>query len=130
IDLKGTPFHLLQQASPWDRATIDGRELPRRAAISSFGAGGANAHLVVEEYIPTVSQAHAEAAGPFLLPVSARTASALRMTVERLRPFVESADLADLAYTLQIGRDAMRERVVFLATDRAKLLRQIDGFLQ
>jgi amino acid adenylation domain-containing protein len=129
IDLTGTPFHLLDKESPWQRAVIDGVEQPRRAGLSSFGAGGANAHLVIEEYIPAVSPAREERAGPFLLPVSARTASALRVAVERLRPFVESADLADLVYTLQIGRDSMRERVAFVATDRAELLRQIDGFL-
>ncbi|MFO7481154.1 amino acid adenylation domain-containing protein [Oceanibaculum nanhaiense] len=130
IDLTSTPFHLLDKESPWQRPVIDGRDLPRRAGLSSFGAGGANAHLVIEEYIPAVSPARDEAAGPFLLPVSARTRTALRVAVERLRPFAETANLADLAYTLQVGRDAMRERVAFVATDRAELLRQIDRFLK
>ena len=129
IDLTGTPFHLLDKESPWQRPKIDGVEQPRRAAISSFGAGGANAHLVVEEYVPAASPV-SESAGPFLLPVSARTATALRVSVEQLRPFAETADLADLAYTLQIGRDAMRERVAFVASNGADLLRQIDDFLK
>ncbi len=50
IDFKQTPFKLQQELAEWKSPVIDGREVPRRAGISSFGAGGANAHLIVEEF--------------------------------------------------------------------------------
>ncbi|WP_157872123.1 type I polyketide synthase, partial [Streptomyces silaceus] len=58
IDFAATPFAVQQTREPWtrqERPAPDGtaRELPLRAVISSFGAGGANACLVVEEHLPT-----------------------------------------------------------------------------
>src|SRR5690606_14542274 len=72
IDFDSTPLRVQTEVAPWPRR--DG--LPRRAGISSFGAGGANAHLVVEEYVP--GPAPAAAPGPWLFPLSARTPESLR----------------------------------------------------
>ncbi|MDD2502037.1 MAG: beta-ketoacyl synthase N-terminal-like domain-containing protein, partial [Geobacter sp.] len=51
MQLEQSPFKVLNQAEPWQRR---GDSIPRRAAVSAFGFGGINAHLLVEEYIPSV----------------------------------------------------------------------------
>ncbi|MCZ0971647.1 polyketide synthase [Streptomyces albulus] len=53
IDLAATPFEVQRTTAPWP-AAVDaaGRTLPRAAAVSAFGAGGTNAHLILEEYVP------------------------------------------------------------------------------
>jgi len=49
MDLDNSPFRVLSAAEPWQRRTP---ATPRRAAISAFGFGGINAHLLVEEWLP------------------------------------------------------------------------------
>ncbi len=128
LELEGSPFYLLQAARSWDRPVVDGVEQPRRAGLSSFGAGGANVHMVIEEYRGP-SPVAAPTSSPMIVPLSARTPDALVEAVRRLRPHVAGANLGDLAWTLQVGRDAMRERIAFVARDADDLLRQMDAVL-
>ena len=129
IDLAGTPFRLLQQAQTWTRPVIDGIEAPRRAGLSSFGAGGTNVHVVIEEYRKAPAQAAPPGPRPLVVPVSAATEGSLRGAVAALRPLVASVDLDDLAHTLQVGRDALRCRAAFVVADADDLARQMDRFL-
>ncbi len=129
LELAGSPFHLLQQATPWQRPVVDGSEHPRRAGLSSFGAGGANVHLVIEEYRQARKSDAVVPDHPVVVPVSAKADEALRDAVARLRKAAATADLAELAYTLQVGRDAMRCRAAFVARDGDDLLRKLDAFL-
>ncbi|NUM35170.1 MAG: SDR family NAD(P)-dependent oxidoreductase [Candidatus Brocadiae bacterium] len=48
INLEDSPFYILNQPKPWQE-----KEHPRRANVSSFGFGGANAHIALEEYRPS-----------------------------------------------------------------------------
>ncbi|HEX6101214.1 MAG TPA: SDR family NAD(P)-dependent oxidoreductase [Thermoanaerobaculia bacterium] len=127
IDFERTPFVVQQDLAPWRPAFATGgveKEHPRIAGISSFGAGGANAHVIVEEYVvpeepDTALDGTAE---PSLFVLSAATEGQLRDYAGKLLAFVrsEAADgvalaLPELAYTLQTGREAMPERMGFLA---------------
>jgi polyketide synthase PksN len=131
IDLKGSPFYIADRTVQWDAPRgADGAELPRRAGVSSFGWGGANAHVVLEEYVPAPVPAAADEARPIVL--SARNAERLDDQARNLLAHLERhpVALADLAFTLQAGRDAMPERLAFVASTASGVMAQLRTFLQ
>ncbi|MCQ4167726.1 KR domain-containing protein, partial [Tahibacter sp. P2K] len=134
IDFSGSPFRLVPAAEPWTALTdADGRELPRRAGISSFGFGGANAHVVIEEYRPPARTA-ANAPATVAIPLSARTPALLLQRCRSLRDAVhdaaiDAAGLADIAYTLQVGREPMEQRLGLLVRSAADLAAQLEQVL-
>ena len=103
--------------TPWpDRTDDAGRLLPRRAGINSFGIGGVNAHAVLEYHIPERDEMGLPAAQ--LLVLSARTKNALREQAMRLADWLRKADNVDwanVAFTLQIGREPMERRLALVA---------------
>nr|WP_158700732.1 SDR family NAD(P)-dependent oxidoreductase [Bacillus paralicheniformis] len=124
IQLKDSPFYIVQEAKEWEALTDDhGHPLPRRAGVSSFGFGGVNAHIVIEEYIPQEVSAPAEPVtshSPAVIVLSARDEDRLRERVQQLLSWLENRqvtdeDLAGIAYTLQVGREAMEVRLGFTA---------------
>ncbi|WP_247422868.1 SDR family NAD(P)-dependent oxidoreductase [Ralstonia pseudosolanacearum] len=139
IALDGSPFYIVQQSRPW-LAARDGRgnALPRRAGVSSFGFGGANAHILLEEYRPPQQRRSVATPGARPILLSARTPEQLREYARRLAAFLAAGPaeaghdprqyLDDLAYTLQIGRDAMEERLALLSDSLADLQRQLADF--
>ncbi|HEY8360090.1 MAG TPA: beta-ketoacyl synthase N-terminal-like domain-containing protein, partial [Ramlibacter sp.] len=134
IDFARTPFVLQDDAAPWPRPRqlrngVE-RELPRIAGVSSFGAGGTNAHVLLQEYEAPARAARSAAPVPIVL--SARNADRLRATARRLAAFLARDDapaLADIAYTLQVGREAMEERIAFVAESIAQLLEQLRSWI-
>jgi acyl transferase domain-containing protein len=102
LDLGDGAFEVNTWLSEWTASSA-----PRRAGVSSFGIGGTNAHAVLEEAPDSPRE---EAARELeLLPVSAKTESALRSACGNLAAWLERDDapcLADAAYTLQVGRAA------------------------
>ena len=118
LDLEGSPFRVVTSLRPWESPPGS----PRRAAVSSFGVGGTNAHVVLEE-APATTAAPAEGAAQ-LIVLSARSASALDAATSRLRQYLidhPSTPLADVAFTLQTGRRrfAHRRALVARGTDEA-----------
>ncbi|WP_242524970.1 polyketide synthase [Lysobacter changpingensis] len=114
IDFASTPFVVNARMSAWER---DG-DAPRRAGVSSFGLGGTNAHAVLEEAPPLPESGEAE--GPQLLVLSARTPAALGAAVNRLADHLDAhrdANLADVAWTLAVGRKAFAHRIAIAADD-------------
>lgn len=132
IDFAATPFIVNQSLTSWEQPELDGKRLSRIAGVSSFGAGGANAHLIIEEYRPSILP-DAPTHGQVIVPLSARTAEQLRQRVRDLVAFIErsehSIDLGSMAYTLQVGREAMEERAAFLAISSKDLIAKLKSFL-
>jgi amino acid adenylation domain-containing protein len=120
LGLEGSPFFVNGSLCPWTREAG-----PRRAAVSSFGIGGTNAHVILEE---APEREPGSASRPWqLLTISARTEEALRRSAERLAGHLESEtagapadpDLADAAYTLHVGRRALEWRGAVAARNQA-----------
>jgi acyl transferase domain-containing protein/NAD(P)-dependent dehydrogenase (short-subunit alcohol dehydrogenase family)/acyl carrier protein len=90
IDFSTTPFVVQQRLAEWTRPADQrgGHRFLRRAAISSFGAGGSNAHLIVEEFEPRRPGAEVRETGPQVVVVSARTEERLRVYVQNLLAFL------------------------------------------
>jgi len=113
IDFANSPFYVQTSLAPW--RTEKG---PRRAGVSAFAMGGTNAHAVLEEASP---RAESGGSRPWkLLVLSAKTSTALERAstnvVEHLKKH-RDLNLADVAHTLQIGRQAFRHRRMLVCRD-------------
>lgn len=130
IDFSRSPFVVQRDKAPWAQPQdASGRPTPRRASVSSFGAGGTNAYVVLEEFESEVRAAQPQ--GPELIVLSARDESRLReyaATVGRALAQPDARRLADVGYTLRIGREPMAERLAFVATDLPTVAATLTAF--
>ena len=129
IDFAATPFYVSPRLTPWP-----GGPLPRRAAVSSFGMGGTNAHVIVEQAPapPVTERAPEPAAGgphgrPYLLALSARSPGALAALAGRYGEFLadgepgECLDLADVCWSAGARRTHHGHRGAVVGRDRKEL---------
>ncbi|MWC28297.1 SDR family NAD(P)-dependent oxidoreductase [Paenibacillus sp. MMS18-CY102] len=141
IPFERSPFYVERALRPWHASEIersDGRERhPMRAGISSFGANGSNAHIILEAYAPSHQQASAVASGPVIVPLSAKSEQQLREYADKLQSYLcEHADanagagirLADIAYTFQVGREPMNDRCAIIAATVEELVQKLQSF--
>ena len=125
IGIENTPFYVNTLLRHWPESVH-----PRRAAVSSFGVGGTNAHVILEE-APARDEHPAEVRCQ-ILPVSAKSPSALINQVKQLHAFLTGnpeMDLADTAYTLQEGRQNYSCRTFFVARSPQACLSAMEGWL-
>ncbi|WP_128382157.1 type I polyketide synthase [Streptomyces cavernae] len=123
VDWASGSVRLLTETIPWPDT---GR--PRRAAVSSFGVSGTNAHAVFEQAPPDESEAAPPSmGGPLPFVLSARTAPALREQAGRLRSWVTDLDvpLGDVAHSLLRHRALFEERAVVVASDADELAQRL-----
>jgi acyl transferase domain-containing protein/acyl carrier protein len=113
IDFDRSPFYINTTLRDWNSPLL-------RAGVSSFGIGGTNAHVILEAApapLPT------SPARPWhLLLLSAKTPTALETATANLASHLTqhpTLDLADVAYTLQIGRQAFEHRRVVVCETAA-----------
>ncbi|MBS1821267.1 MAG: amino acid adenylation domain-containing protein [Acidobacteria bacterium] len=106
FDFASSPFKVTATGGRWEN-----NGSPRRAGVSAFGVGGTNAHLILEEAPPQESAPPARRVQ--LLTLSARSQEALNRASSNLAGFLKQypdISLADVAYTLQLGRKAFPYR--------------------
>jgi hybrid polyketide synthase/nonribosomal peptide synthetase FtdB len=128
IPFDGLALRVPTRLEPWPDE--DG---PAVAGVSSFGFGGTNAHVVLEEAPgdATPAVAGGEEQGPWLLPLSARSPEALRVAAGRLRELAAGTetDLRDLCRTAAVRRSHHEYRLAVTCRSRAELTAGIDAFL-
>jgi acyl transferase domain-containing protein len=116
LELASTPFYLNRDPVPWPS-----RLSPRRAAVTSLGMGGTNAHAIVEE--PPAGAPSTEPSGPQLLLLSARTEAALAASRTALADHLADrppVPLVDVAYSLRVGRRDFAYRSAVVCRDGAE----------
>lgn len=126
IDFANSPFYVSSKLSKWESVRT-----PRLAGVSSFGLGGTNVHLILEEAPETETSNDSRSCQ--LLVLSAKTATALERATENLAKHLKDKPditLADVAYTLQVGRRRFNHRRAVVCRDQAnanQLLGQPKG---
>ncbi|WP_164749934.1 beta-ketoacyl synthase N-terminal-like domain-containing protein [Nitratireductor alexandrii] len=127
----GTPFRFVRETEDWQTPRgPDGSAVPRRAAINSFGFGGALGHAVLEERRQTNAGADNQVSSALpVLPLSAKDEAGLRRYAQRLHRFVKSLaesrgetgdrrpHFDDFVYTFQVGRTPFPVRLALVAQD-------------
>jgi amino acid adenylation domain-containing protein len=107
IDFAATPFFVNATLTEWPR-----NNGPRRAGVSAFGVGGTNVHVVLEE-APPVETREASPQASELLVICARSEAALAAARQNLAAYLRerpSQSLAEVAYSLQVGRRRFEHR--------------------
>ncbi len=138
IELKGSPFYIVSEKREWTALKDSNEnEIPRRAGVSSFGFGGVNAHIVIEEYKVKEENKQLKAVldNPALIVLSAKNEEKLKEMVKSLAEAIESEDFSDnrlieIAYTLQVGREAMEDRLGFTAGTIQELKEKLTLYLK
>ena len=138
-------FELARTTGTWDAAPFDAAlgSRPRRAGINAFAAGGYNAHVVIEEFVPGTNAERAprsaigspggpQGAHPHVVVVSAQSETSLRSRLDDLRRHLQAGpaiDVADLAYTLHRRDDELKHRAAFVVATADALPMLIDAVL-
>ncbi|MFF7725389.1 type I polyketide synthase [Streptomyces sp. NPDC008001] len=127
VDWSAGEVRLLTEAIDWPS-----EDRPRRAAISSFGVSGTNAHTIIEQAPPAPAEDEAVTpAAPALLPwvLSAKSSAALRDQARRLLSFVDDGmSPADIGFSLATTRTALRHRAAVIGESHDEFLRGL-GYL-
>ena len=121
LGLKDSRFYVPSTLTDWPKY-----EHPRRAGVSSFGIGGTNAHVILEEAPDKELSFYSR---PWhIVTLSAKTQQALKSTESQLKAFIdqnEQSSLADLAFTLAVGRKAFQYRSTFICQSVEELREQL-----
>lgn len=136
INFDHSPFVVQQQLADWHRPVIEidgeNHKPPRRAGITSIGAGGMNSHIILEEYLVSEALNDPATGVSRLIVFSAMHVKALRRLLNKYKSWLlenNNVSFDRMAYTLQVGRTALNTRLAFIAQDTADVIHHIEGFL-
>ena len=139
IDFCMSPFYIVRENAQWEHPAAGNmnNEVGKRiAGVSSFGAGGANAHLIIEEHTSHEAHMHTHDSieMPAVILISARDDKSLNGKVKQFVQFIDSntprdSDLHHIAFTLQVGREHMAERLVIMSRSLNELKSAMENYL-
>jgi acyl transferase domain-containing protein/acyl carrier protein/NADP-dependent 3-hydroxy acid dehydrogenase YdfG len=146
IDFENSYLAVQRELGTWVRKSDElGKIKPHCAMLSSFGAGGSNAHAIIEEYIPkSDSNLSDPEESHFILPISAVDKERLQVYARKISDFLEnnaseeirckgyandSLYLRDFTYTFQVARSQMNERLVIIAKNFDELKKNLKKYL-
>ncbi|MEE1943451.1 ketoacyl-synthetase C-terminal extension domain-containing protein, partial [Streptomyces sp. TRM 70361] len=124
VDWSAGAVELLTEEREWPSA---GR--PRRAAVSSFGISGTNAHTMIEQAPDEPASLPGPRMPDTLVPwaLSGASPEGLRAQAARLRATAAAEEPTDVGLSLATRRAALEHRAVVLGTGREELLRELDA---
>lgn len=134
IKLDDSPFYIAKKTEEWKHLKDkNGNEIPYRAGISSFGFGGSNSHIVLEEYKNSEVKDNTKDSSYAIIPLSTKTSKQLKEYALDLYQFInhnkKNYSLHQVANILQSGRDEYNERLAIVTNsfdDLLKLLKQYN----
>jgi polyketide synthase PksL len=134
IDLNQTPFYIVSKTTPWQHLQDQNQNfIPRRAGVSSFGFGGTNAHVILEENNISAVTLDKPSLKPYLITLSAKTDTALQQRIADLSTWLKKntvePSIADISYTLNVGRNHFNKRCIFMASSAAELETMLDDMI-
>ncbi len=139
IELEKTPFYIVSETQSWEPVNAGGEPIPRIAGISSFGAGGSNVHIVLEEWVRGTGfgvrgdlAPHTSHPGPHLLVLSAKNEERLKVYARNMADFLKrfpsAYSLSQIAVTLQTGREAMPARLATVVSGIEELVEKLESY--
>jgi acyl transferase domain-containing protein/aryl carrier-like protein len=121
-----SPFEVNTELIDWEN-----EKYPLRAGVSSFGIGGTNAHVILEEAPEITADDTSTTSREFqLILLSAKTEAALNRITENLIEYLKKnkhVNLADVAYTLQVGRKHFMHRRNLVCSNNTELIDILDS---
>jgi polyketide synthase PksN len=136
IELDRSPFYIVDRNTVWEERLNQGHvSLPRRAGVHSFGFGGTIVHILLQEHIAPLDARPIVSEEPALFVLSAKNEQRLRAYAQRLKIWLQELEpegvlsLPDIAFTLQVGREPMLQRLAMMARTREELIQHLEDYL-